>query len=225
MSMENIKIVEEFIEQVINQKRLERLPDFCSEEAICHAPPYVGLGVNFDDTSGEKLVLTQIAPTGPAHGHLKLGDELVRVRSEEQTWESFETLRRGLWSRGLIGSEITITVRRHENMVTIPLKLSRIDQFDIRLSEFFKMVIPYLQQYWPDLRMDIRQIFGVGDMVTCYAVNHGTNLEFHRSAVWSKMDLFKLRDGRITDLWSVENALDELTQLGYQVSEPLHEMA
>lgn len=225
MNRTNVMVVQEYIEQIYNRRRLESLPGFCSPEAVIHAPPYVGLGVNFDDTSGERLILTQIASDSPACGHLVPGDELVRVRSEEQTWETFGTLRKGLWARGPAGSEIAMTVRRHGNLVTLPLRLGQINKFDIRLSEWLMTVIPYLNQYWPDLRMDIREIFGAGDMVACYSINHGTSLEYNRSAIWSEMDLFRLLDGRIVEVWSVENTYDELTQLGYQVSEPVLETA
>jgi predicted ester cyclase len=223
MSNENTKTVEGYIEQVLNQKQLDRLFDFCSEDCVVHTSPYVGLGVNFDDTSGEKLILTHIAPHGPADGHLQLGDELIRVRHEEKTWESFDALRKGLWAQGSVGTEIFLTVRRHGSLITLPLKRTQIDQFDIKLSEFYETLMPYLQQYWPNLKMDIKEIFGDGDRVACYVVNHGTNLEYNRSATWGEIDIFKLKDGRIAEIWSVENTYSELKQLGYEIAEPIRE--
>ncbi len=224
MENPNVEVVEGFIEQIFNQRQPERLSEFCEADAVSHAPAYVGLGVYFDDTSGEKLILTQIAPGSPADGHLQIGDELIRVRNEEQTWETFESLRKGFWTRGLVGSEVALTVRRHGNLLTIPLQLRKIDQFDIKLADSIRTMMPYLNQFWPDLKIEIQQIFGADDMVSCYAIDHGTSLEYHRSAVWSEMDLFRLRDGRIIELWSVENALDELTQLGFQITEPVREL-
>jgi len=225
MSKTNIKVVEDYIEQVINQKKLERLPDFCSEDCVSHAPPYVGLGGNFDDSSGEKLVLTQIAPNSPMDGQLQIGDELIRVKNGDRIWETFDELRKGLWARGLAGTEICVTVHRHGNTISIPLNLEQIDNFDLNMHEFFKIVIPYLQQYWTDLKMEIKEIFGAGDMVACYAINHGTNTEYSRSAIWGEMNIFKLKDGKITEIWSVENTFEELQQLGYQVTEPIRELA
>jgi hypothetical protein len=221
----NIEVVEGYIEVIFNQKHLERLFEFCSEDCMVHSPPYVGLGVNFDDTSGDKFILTEIASNGPAYGHLQLGDELIRVRTGDRIWETAEEFRNGHWVRGWVGPEIILTVRRHGNPVTIPLRLGYIDQFDGRLSEFQKIVIPYLQKYWPDLKMEIKQIFGTEDWVAVYLVNHGTNLEYRRSAIWGEMDMFKLKDGKITDVWYVESALDELKQLGYQILEPVREAA
>ena len=225
MSQTNIQVVEGYIEQIINQRRLERLPDFCSEDCVSHAPPYVGLGGNFDDTSGEKLILTQIAPNSPMDGHLQIGDELIRVKHGDRTWETFDELRKGFWARGLVGTEICVTVKRHGNTLSIPLTLGQVEQFDINMLDVFRTAIPYMQKYWPDLKMDIKEIFGSGDMVACYAVNHGTNTEYNRSAVWDEMDIFKLKDGKITEIWGIENSLEEIHQLGYQVNEPVRELA
>ncbi len=221
----NVSVVQAYIEAIFNQKHLERLSEFCSEDCIFHSPPYVGLGINFDGSSDEKFVLTQIAPNGSAYGHLQIGDELVRVKNGDQTWETIEEFRNGQWGQGWVGAEVILTVRRHGNLVTIPLRLGYIEQFDVMLSEVQNTVIPYLQQYWPDLRMEIKQIFGADDWVAVYAVYHGTSLEYKRSAIWGEMDMFRLKDGRITDIWSVESALDELKQLGFQIHEPARETA
>jgi len=225
MAQTNIQIVEGYIEQVINQRRLERLHDFCSEGCVSHAPPYVGMGGNFDDTSGEKLILTQIAPNGPMDGHLQIGDELIRVKHGDKTWETFDELRKGFWARGLAGTEICVTVRRRGNILSIPLTLGEVKQFDIKVSDVCKTAIPYMQKYWPDLKTEIKEIFGNGDMVACYAVNYGTNTEYNRSAIWDELDMFRLKDGRITEIWAVENSFEELSQLGYQITEPVRELA
>ena len=225
MSQANIKIVEGFIEQFINQKQLERLSDFCSEDCVLHAPPYVGLGADFDETSEEHLILQQIAPNGPADGNLQIGDELVRVKHGDRTWETFDELCKSFWARGLVDTEICVTVRRHGNLLSIPITLRQVDQFDLKISDIYKTAIPYIQKYWPDLKVEIKEIFGNGEMVACYEVNHGTNTEYNRSAVWDQMDIFKLKDGKITEIWSVENTFEELNQLGYQVTEPVREFA
>jgi hypothetical protein len=225
MSQTNINIVEEYIEYILNQRQVERIFEFCSKDCILHTTPYVGLGVNFDDTSGDRLILTQVAPNGPADGHLHPGDELIRVKNGDRNWETFEELRKGLWSRGLVDTEICLTLRRHGNITTIPLRLGTVNDFNLKVTEFYRMAIPYLQQYWPDLKMDVKDIFGAGNKVACYAVNHGINTEYNRSAVWGEMDIFKLKDGRITDIWAVENTFEEFEQLGYQITEPAREFA
>jgi hypothetical protein len=185
----------------------------------------VGIGLDFDDTTGTSLILYQIAPNGPAAGLLKIGDELVRVKDDTRSWESFHDLRSGLWGQGLEGTEVAMTVRRNGQLLTFHLKRERIESFDLKFSDMMKNFIPEMQKNWPDLKSEIKIIFGADDMVSCYMVNSGTNLEFGRSAIWGEMDLFRLENGRITETWMVENSFSELKQLGYQITEPIREPA
>ena len=217
----NIEVVKGYIEEIVNQKRFERLSAFCSDDCVLHSPPYVGLGLNADDSSGEHVILTHIAPHGPAAAHLQIGDELIRIHDNERAWETFEEIKNGLWGQGVVGSELTVTVRRHGNMLTIPLTRTIVDEFDMKLSEVWEVAAPYFRKNWPDLHVEIKQIFAADDMVTCYAVNNGTNLEYGRTAVWGEIDIFKFRNGKISEVWSVENTFSELKQLGFQVNEPV----
>jgi len=225
MPKSNVVIVKEYIETIINQRQFDRLPDFCTPDCVSHAAPYVGLGLTAEDTDGEHVILRSIVPNGPAHGHLHVGDELIRVKDGERTWEDFDELRKGLWGMGVVGTELIITVLRHGNLVTIPIERGRVDNFDINLSEFFNTNNPYWTRDWPDLHMEIQQIFESGDKVICYAINSGTHMEYDRSAIWGEIDIFKLMDDKITDIWAVEDSFSELKQLGYQILEPVRETA
>jgi SnoaL-like polyketide cyclase len=220
MSKENLKIVADYIEQVINQQNLERFSDFCSEDCITHSQPYVGIGVNFDDSSKKKLIVFEIAPGGPAEGHLQIGDELVRVQIGEKTWTTYDELIKNDWAHGVDGTELTLSVRRHGDLIPVQFKRGRIGDFEFKLSTLLKTAIPYLQKNWPDLRMEIKEIFSNGDMVACYAINSGTNLEYNHSAIWAEIDIFRLKDGKIVETWSIENSYAEMMQLGYQFVEP-----
>ena len=86
MSKANIQTVREYIEEVFNLKHFNRMFDYCSKDCVLHNAPYVGLGLTADDRSGQRVVLMEIAPNGPAHGKLFPGDELVRVQDEHKTW-------------------------------------------------------------------------------------------------------------------------------------------
>lgn len=224
MSKANVKIVEGYVE-LINQKQFERLSEFCTDDCVLHTSPYVGLGVNFDDTSGDKFILSHIAPGGPADGNLQLGDELMRAQDGDHIWENPEELRKGLWAQGLADTEIALTVRRNGVLLTIPLIRRRIDAFDLKASDIFMVNNPYWVKYWPDVKMEIREIFGSGDMVACYGINAGIHQEYGRSAIWGELDLFKLKDGRIREIWVIEDAYSQLKQLGYQILEPVREPA
>jgi hypothetical protein len=225
MSISNIEIVEGFIDQIMNQKNLEQLSEYCSDDCIIHSTPYVGLGGNFDSTADEKLILVQIAPKGPMDGHLEIGDELIRVQKDDHNVETFKELIEGLWARGPVNTEVIVTVRRNGRIITVPLNLGLIEALDLKASDIYHSAVDYLRKYWPDVKTDIQEIFSAGDRVACYAVNHGTNIEFNRSAVWGEMDIFKLKDGRITEMWFVENTFDQLKQLGYRILEPEREPA
>jgi predicted SnoaL-like aldol condensation-catalyzing enzyme len=110
-------------------------------------------------------------------------------------------------------------------MFTVPLTRSKIDTFDIRMADLWDNFATDLCKHWPDLHTQIELIFEAGDMVTCYAVNSGTNVEFGRSAIWGEIDIFKVQNGKITEVWSMENTYGQLKQLGFEVREPTREMA
>ncbi len=74
MEDKNILIVREFMEQVINQKNFDRLFDYFSPACIIHNTPYVGMGIRYDDSSGECFVVEKVAPHAPASGKLFEGD-------------------------------------------------------------------------------------------------------------------------------------------------------
>ena len=75
---------------------------------------------------------------------------------------------------------------------------------------------------FPDVRMEIVELIAEGDKVvgrfTCSATHLGawlghapTGRRFERvDEVW----IFRLRDGRIVDVWSLEDTLERLRQLG-----------
>jgi len=63
MKDQNIQVVKDYVEQVFNQKRLERFFDYIAEECILHSVPYVGLGLSPDDTSGRTASCGVSGPT------------------------------------------------------------------------------------------------------------------------------------------------------------------
>ena len=224
MSKSNVKIVREYIEEVNNRKNFDVVFDYCDKNCMIHVSPYVGFGINTDDTSGNRVVILKVALRSPAHGHLHAGDELVRVHDDENHWETFEQLKSGLWGQGVVGTSVTFTVRRGGNILTIPLTRARIEGFDQKLADMIDIWRTNTLKDWPDLKTNIDMIFGDGDLVMCYGVNQGTNTEYHRSAVWAEMDLFRLKDGKITEIWGVQDDIAVMKQLGYQIHEPVKEL-
>ena len=225
MSKPNIELIEECIEVVLNQKRFDRVFEFYSHNAVLHTPPYVGLGITADDRSGHKVFLREVAPSGPAYEKLLPGDELIRVQDHDRAWETFDELRNGLWGQGVLGTPITVTVRRENQQFEIPLVRGRVNGWDIHLNRVVDVWEAEIKNHWPDMRVEIKLILGQGDLVSCYLLNSGTNTEFHHTAIWSELDIFRIQNHRITETWGVEDTNAELKQLGFRTTEPVKELA
>jgi predicted SnoaL-like aldol condensation-catalyzing enzyme len=218
MSRTNKEVVLGFIEEVINQKRLDRFNEYFALESVFHSGSYVGLGINGDDTSGEKIVLNEIAPGGPADGKLRLGDELVQVQDELRTWDTFDEIRASVWAWGVIGSPLTVRVRRDDQIVDVQLRRGILQGWAVPINkELFQQ---FLLVDWPDLKQTVECILEEGDQVMVYLTNMGTHSQYRRQAVWCEFDLYRLRDGKIVEAWGVEDGLRQLKQLGYRIDLP-----
>ena len=113
MGQTNINIIHGYFEEVINQKHLDRIPTYFSQNFTEHGSPYVGLGLMIDDTSGDGVTIMHVVPGGPADGKLKPGDEILLAYDGDNTWKTYEELRQGgVWGQGEIGTCITVKVRR-----------------------------------------------------------------------------------------------------------------
>jgi predicted ester cyclase len=221
MSKTNTQIVQEFIEEVVNKKQYDHFFDYCSQDCVYHVAPYVGLGVNIDDSSGEKVFLKDIVPNSPAVGKLQAKDELVRVKDANNTWETWKVLKEGMWGQGVAGTPLTVTVNRAGKQMDIQMVRGRVEGFDQKQADSLQYMKDYMLKFWPDYKSEIKLILAEGDLVACYTINSGTNLEFHHSAVWDECDIYRLKDGKITEMWGVENNMSEMRQVGYQVIPPV----
>jgi predicted SnoaL-like aldol condensation-catalyzing enzyme len=225
MSKTNIQLVREYIEEVPNKKHFDRIFEYCSKDCVIHIAPYVGLGLNADDRSGERIILLDIAPTGPAHGKLLPGDELIRVQDDDKIWETFDELKSGMWGMGVFGTRLTVTVRRDGKLLSIPLVRSRVEGWDLKLHEIVDVWWDDIKKHWPDIRSEIKLIFGQDDLVSCFSIVSGTNLEYQRTAVWSECNIYRIQNGKIIETWGVEDSYSEMKQLGFRISEPVKELA
>ena len=223
MSKTNSQIVQEYFEIVINQKHFERTFEFCSQDCIILNPPYIGLGFNSDDSSGEQIIITEIAQNAPATGKLQVKDQIVRVKDAEKTWETFQDLKAGSWGwgQGILGTQVTITVNRGGKQIEIPLTRGHVEGFNLKLSTNVELWSNNTLKYWPDIQCEIKLICAEGDLVAYYAVDSGINHEFMRSAVWDECGIYRFKEGKIIEMWGIENTLGLLKQLGYQVHPPV----
>ena len=221
MSQKNTQIVRNFIEEVFNRKHYDRAFDFCSQDCVIHSPPYVGLGLQLDSRSVERVIISDVAPNGPCSGKLFEKDEIIRAKDAENTWESYQDLKSGFWGLGVLDTSISVTVMRDGKLLEIPLTRGRVEVFDAKLSSQIEIWKDYIPKYWPDINSEIKMIIGEADLVAVYAINSGTSLEYHHSAVWDSCDFYRLRDGKIIEMWGVENSNSEFTQMGYQITPPV----
>jgi len=223
MTKANTTIVREYVEEILNRKHFDSIFEFCDKNCLIHVAPYVGTGVNTDDSSGEKVVVMQVAPHGSAFGHVQVGDVLMSAHDNENNWETFEQLKSGLWGQGIPGTTVSFTVNRDGKVLTIPVTRSRIDGLELKLADFVDVWRADILKNWPDLHTDIEMNFGDGDLVTCYYLTGGTNTEYHRSAIWSGIEIYRLKKGKITDIWGLEDSFAQMKQLGYQIRQPVKE--
>ena len=225
MTKTNIQIVQEFYEQVINCRQFDHIYDYYSSQCVLHTPPFIGFGLNFDDRDENHLMIFDVAPNGPAYGRILPGDELVRVQGEHKVWEGPEQLKQNIWTLGLAGDLATFTVRRNDKLIDVEVVRGRVGAWDVHLSTTVDIWLDDLQKNWLDLKSEINLIFGQGDLVACFVTNSGTNSKYHRTAIWSECNIFRLSDGKIIESWGMEDSIMQLKQLGYRIAEPEKEMA
>lgn len=225
MDNKNIQIVRECIEQINNAKNFDKIYDYYSEECVFYNPPYVGLGFFPDDSSGERLEVKSVAPNSPATDVLQQGDVMLRASDDNASWEGYDQLRTGLWGQGKLGTEVTLTLMRRGETIEAKIKRGRIDGFNLPIATLHDVWRHFLLDEMPDLKSEIIQIMGSGDLVAFYAANTGTSTIYNQSAVWTECNILRIKDGQIVEWWGVEDTLSEWRQMGFQIREPQKEPA
>ena len=202
MSQTNISILQGYFDEVNNQKRLDLLPKYISNKFIGHGSPYVGMGLMTDDSSGDKIIIQAVYPGSPAEGKLIVGDEIVRARDGERTWNTFEALRQGgLWGQGVIGTPVTVWVKRGNVETEVTLMRGMVTGFEFPYQVVEEGTRDFFKE-WPDLQTRLVDAIESGALVAYHAENQGHNARYGRSAVWSEFGFVRIQDGKITDWWS-----------------------
>ncbi len=220
MENKNILIVRECIEQITNLKHFDRVYDYYSQGCVFHTPPYVGLGIMHDDSSGEHISIKMVAANAPATGKIQAGDIVVRASDLSRVWEGFDSLRAGMWGLGVLGSTLNLTLLRDGDTIEVTLERGRVEGFDSTMAESLDGWLFYLTHEVSDLHTEINHILAAGDLVAYYATNTGTNAIFHQSAVWTECNILRLENGKIVEWWGVEDLLSVRQQFGFHMVEP-----
>jgi hypothetical protein len=219
MTQTNSSILRGFLDEVVNQRRLDLLPKYLGEEYVGHSTPYVGVGIAPDYSSGTKVTVQVVDPGGPAEGKLMVGDEILRVSDGERTWETFDELRQPTWGQGVLGTSLTMWVRREEVEHEISLARGLVPGFEIP----YHALEPGIREWWkdwPDLETRLVKVIEAGDLVAYHAENQGNSARYGRAAVWAEFGFVRVQHGKITDWWMAEDTFSQFKQLGYTIEEP-----
>lgn len=221
MDKTNKEIMLDCIEQVHNQKRVERVDDYYSPDCMFHGTPFVGSGIRTDQLKmpGKHLV-ADILPGGPAAGKLQAGDELLNVSDGRTTWSTFEELKTGDWAYGPVGSPLVYHVRRGDQELDVTVTRGLVEGFDLPFSDLKPQWVSFLVEECPDFHFEAQMAFEDGDMVVLYGLNSGTSKEYQKFAIWPSCDIYRLREGKVVDMWNVEDSRSMLAQLGYHLEAP-----
>jgi len=220
MGKKNKKIVRNFYKRVINEKRVDLIDEFFSEDYIYHSPPYVGVGFVPDVSSADKFIVVSTAPGGPSDGKLLPGDEIVQIEDDENSWSSYRELETSFWARGIVGTKIRIQLVRGGKTQNIELERGLIKGYDISITDFRTNYIKFLKQDYPDLKVTIDMMISKGDLVASACTYIGTDTQFERQATWNECTFSRLTEGKISEEWGTMDGLAQLTQLGYKITPP-----
>lgn len=217
--MTNTEIVQGFIE-AINHNEFDRAWEFCSQDCVSHMPPWVGLGLRPDLDIDGHIIVQGLVPQGNAVKVMQVGDEIIRIADEHRAWDTYEEIKNGVWGQGIPGSALVVTVKRGEQTLNLRVERCFLPASDILLVDYLPMWRADQLKNWLGLKSEIQLIFEKDDLVAFYAVDTGTNKDFGRAAAWGECNIFRIKAGKINEMWGVADSYMQLTQLGYQINEP-----
>jgi len=214
----NVEIIQDIIEQVVNQKKIDVYDGYFSPDYISRGNPYFGMGYSVN-SSGKKHIIEVIAPDSNALGKLQVGDELLWAEDEHQRWATYEEVKQGIL-QGYRGNKYRVGVRRGNQTLEYELTRGLIKGFDTPRDQAKANLKEFMTNGFPDLKATIKQILTDGDMVVCLLEYCGTHAELEREAVWREAWFVRMSEGVIVEDWTVFNGESYFRQLGYQFIPP-----
>jgi ketosteroid isomerase-like protein len=214
----NVEIIQEILEQVVNQKKIDVYDQYFSPDYVSRGDPYIGTGLGVD-SSGDEHILQFIAPGSPAEGKLQVGDELLWVEDEHRRWDTYDEIKQG-FLQGSRGSQYKVGVRRGDQTLEVALAKGLIQGFDTPKDRAKSDLQEFMTKQFPDLRASIEQFLVDGDRIVCLVEYRGTHVEFEREAVWREAWFVRMSEGKIVEDWTVYDGSSYFRQLGYQLIPP-----
>jgi hypothetical protein len=214
----NVEIIQDTIEQVVNQKKIDLWDQYFSPDYISRGAPHIGMGFSVD-SSGNQHIIKIVVPGSPAEGKLQVGDELLWAEDEHQRWATYEEIKQGIL-QGYRGDKYKVGVRRGNQTLEYELTRGLIRGFDTHNDQAKSDMREFMTKEIPDLVATIKQIHADGDMVVCLLEYRGTHADFEREAVWREAWFVRLSEGKIVEGWPVLDESSYCRQLGYQLIPP-----
>jgi predicted ester cyclase len=210
----NVEIIQDTIEQIVNQKKIDKWDQYFSPDYISRGAPYIGMGFS-RDTSGNKHIIDMIAPGSPADGKLQVGDELLWVDDGHQRWATYEEI-----EQSIRGRKYKVGVRRGNQTLEYELIRALIMGFDTHTDQAKSEMREFMTKEFPDLEATIKLILADGDMVVSLLEYRGTHADFEREAVWREAWFVRLSGGKIVEGWPIIDESSFFRHLGYQLIPP-----
>jgi len=210
----NVEIIQDTIEQIVNQKNIDKWDQYFSPDYVSRGAPYIGMGFS-RDTSGDRHIIDMIAPGSPADGKLQLGDELIWVEDEHQRWATYEEI-----EQGIRGRQYKVGVRRGDQNFEYELTRDLLRGLDTQTDQAKLDMREFMTKESPDLRATIKLVLADDDMVVTLLEYLGTHAGFERQAVWREAWFVRLSEGKIVEGWPIIDESSFFRHLGYQLVPP-----
>ena len=210
----NAEIIQDTIEQIVNQKNIDKWDQYFSPDYVSRGAPYIGMGFS-RDTSGDRHIIDMIAPGSPADGKLQLGDELIWVEDEHQRWATYEEI-----EQGIRGRQYKVGVRRGDQNFEYELTRDLLRGLDTQTDQAKLDMREFMTKESPDLRATIKLVLADDDMVVTLLEYLGTHAGFERQAVWREAWFVRLSEGKIVEGWPIIDESSFFRHLGYQLVPP-----
>ena len=210
----NVEIIQETIEMIVNQKKIDLWDQYFSQDYVSRGAPFIGMGFS-RNTSEKKHIVDMVFSSSPADGKLQVGDEIIWVEDEHQRWASYEEI-----NQGLQGNKYRVGVRRGDQTLEYDIARDLVKGYDTPTDQAKSEMRAFMTQQFPDLKASIRLILADGDMVVSLLEYRGIHAEFEREAVWREAWFVRLADGKIIEGWPIIDESSFFRHLGYQLIPP-----
>jgi predicted ester cyclase len=86
--------------------------------------------------------------------------------------------------------------------------------------EAFKRNLTGLRTEYPDLHIITEDLIAEGDSVVARMTMQGTHAPTGKQATWTAIGILRIADGKIVEMWTNEDMLGRLQQVGFRLIRP-----